>query len=165
MFTRPVTRFGLAAAVGVLAADQACKWWMLAGLDLGARGPLTAAPFLDLVLVWNNGISYGLFPQHAQAGRWALIALSLAAITVLILWLARAANRFTALALGVIIGGAAGNLIDRLIHGAVADFFLFHAYGYHWYVFNLADAAIVAGVAMLLYDSLVGGHKSAQNQR
>lgn len=147
------------------AADQAVKWILLAGLDIAARGAIAAAPFLDIVLVWNRGISYGLFARDGDGWRWILVGLTLLAIAALVVWLAAAQGRFSALALGLVIGGAAGNLLDRLIHGAVADFFLLHAWGYSWYVFNLADAAIVAGVALLLYESLFRGHKRAQKRR
>lgn len=157
----PLSRFGLATAGIVLAADQALKWWLLEGFGLAGRGVVQVAPFLDLVLVWNRGISYGLFQQDSEAGRWVLVALSVLAMAALALWLATTTGRPAALGLGLIVGGAAGNLIDRLVHGAVADFFQFHAWGYSWYVFNLADAAIVAGVALLLYDSVFAGHKSA----
>ena len=125
-----------------------------------ARMPVRLTPFLDLVLIWNKGISYGLFQQEGPFGQWALLALKAAAVALLWIWLARTASRLTALALGLIIGGAVGNAIDRFIHDGVADFVLFHitteTINFNWYVFNLADAAIVAGVAGLLYESLVG---------
>lgn len=136
---------------------------MLWVLDIAQKGPIKVAPFFDLVMVWNRGISYGLLQQDSRFGRWMLVVFVLAVLCVLTVWLAAARGRFAALALGLVIGGAASNLIDRLIHGAVADFFLFHIYGYSWYVFNIADAAIVAGVAGLLYDSFLGRHKRASN--
>jgi signal peptidase II len=155
----PLTRLGLIAAALSAAADQAVKLWLLFGFDLGARGPVRLAPFLDLVLVWNTGISYGWFQQTGPAGQWALLAIKVIAVALLWIWLARAGSRLAALALGLIIGGAVGNAIDRLVHGAVVDFVLFHiataTWTFNWYVFNLADAAIVAGVIGLLYDSVV----------
>jgi signal peptidase II len=112
------------------------------------------------VLTWNKGISYGLFPQEGPFGQWALLALKAIAAVLLWIWLARATSRLTAVSLGLIIGGAIGNAIDRLAYGAVADFLLFHittqSFDFNWYVFNLADVAIVAGVAGLLYETLVG---------
>jgi signal peptidase II len=118
-------------------------------------------PFLDFVLTWNTGISYGLFPQESDLGRFVLLALKTGAVAVLWVWLARAESKLTALALGLIIGGAIGNAIDRLAYGAVVDFVLFHittpTFNFVWYVFNLADVAIVAGVVGLLYESLMGG--------
>jgi signal peptidase II len=122
--------------------------------------PVRLTPFLDLVLTWNKGISYGLFQQDGALGQWVLLGIKAAAVVVLWAWLARAGSRLTAAALGLIIGGAAGNAIDRFIHEGVADFILFHvstrSINFNWYVFNLADAAIVAGVAGLLYDSFLG---------
>jgi signal peptidase II len=154
----PLTRYGLAAAVAAFALDQAAKLWLIFGYDLGSRGMTPLAPFLDLVLTWNTGISYGLFQQNTDLGRWLLLGFKLAAVVLLWVWLARATSRLTAVALGLIIGGALGNAVDRIVYGAVADFVYFHLSGgnweFRWYVFNLADAAIVAGVIGLLYESL-----------
>ena len=127
---------------------------MLGPFDIAGRQPVTVAPFLDLVLAWNHGISYGWFAQESDAGRWALIGLSLVVTLGLWFWLARASRAVAAVALGLVIGGALGNMMDRVVHGAVADFFLFHGFGFSWYVFNIADSAIVAGVILLLYESL-----------
>jgi signal peptidase II len=157
----PFTRYGVMVALVVCAIDQASKLWLLNVFDLANRGIVHLTPFLDLVLTWNTGISYGLFPQESDFGRYVLLALKAGAVLVLWVWLARAESRLTALALGLIIGGAFGNAIDRLAYGAVADFVLFHitttSFKFTWYVFNLADAAIVAGVIGLLYESLFGG--------
>lgn len=157
----PLTRFGLIVALIVCAIDQAAKLWLLNAFDLANRGIVHLTPFLDLVLTWNTGISYGLFPQESDTGRYVLLALKGAAVLILWIWLARAEQRLTALALGLIIGGAVGNAIDRLAYGAVVDFVLFHIttrnFNFTWYVFNLADAAIVAGVIGLLYESVFGG--------
>ena len=160
MFWGPLTRFGLAVAVLAAAIDQASKLWLLFVLDLGGRGIVTLTPFLDLVLTWNTGISYGLFRQEGPLGQWALLALKAIAVVLLWIWLSRAPSRLTALSLGLIIGGAIGNAIDRFAYGAVADFVLFHvstaSFSFDWYVFNLADVAIVAGVIGLLYETLTG---------
>jgi signal peptidase II len=160
MLQGPLTRFGLAVAAACAAADQALKLWLIFVLDLRAHGILTLTPFLDLVLTWNRGISYGLFQQDGALGQWVLLALTAVAVILLAVWLARTTSRLTALVLGLIIGGAVGNAIDRLAYGAVADFVLFHVttatINFKWYVFNLADAAIVAGVIGLLYESLFG---------
>ena len=156
-----LTGFGIVVAGATAVLDQAVKIWLIFGLDLGARQPVHLGPFIDLVLVWNTGISYGLFPQVGPLGQWALLGVKAVAVALLWVWLAHATSRLTALALGLIIGGAVGNAIDRAVYGAVADFVLFHIdtpnWTFHWYVFNLADVAIVAGVIGLLYDSLVAG--------
>jgi signal peptidase II len=154
----PFTAIGFITALLVAAIDQATKLWLLFVYDLGAKAPVRLTPFLDLVLVWNTGISYGWFQQNGPLGQWALLALKAIAVALLWIWLARAGSRLTAAAIGLIIGGAIGNAIDRLAYGAVADFVLFHistpGWSFSWYVFNLADAAIVAGVVGLLYESL-----------
>ncbi|HXI60206.1 MAG TPA: signal peptidase II [Polyangia bacterium] len=156
----PLTAFGLTAALLTCAADQASKVWVLKAYDLASKGAVKIAPYVDFVLTWNTGISYGWFQQEGPFGQWALLALKVIAVTLLWIWLARAHSRPTALALGLIIGGAVGNAIDRLLYGAVADFVLLHletgAWHFNWYVFNLADVAIVAGVAVLLYESIRG---------
>ena len=156
----PLLRFGLVVAAVVCALDQALKLWLVYGFELGQRGLVRIMPGVDLVLTWNTGISYGLFPQDGDVGRWILIAIKAVAVVLLTIWLSRTRSRLTALALGLIIGGAVGNGIDRLTFGAVADFVLFYiktaSARHDWYVFNLADAAIVAGVIGLLYESIVG---------
>ncbi len=154
-------RFGALAAAVTVVLDQLTKLWLIFGFDLGSRGLVPLAPVLDLVLTWNTGISYGLFQQDGEVGRWVLFGIKLTAVVLLSFWLVRAGSRLTAVALGLIIGGAIGNAIDRLAYGAVADFVLFHIttanWQFRWYVFNLADAAIVAGVIGLLYETLFPG--------
>lgn len=144
---------GVLLAVLVLAADQASKFWVLRGLRLDL-GPVEVAPFLTFTLVWNRGISYGLLQQEGL-GRWLLVAFTVAASALLAVWLVRTRRTLVALAVGGILGGAVGNLVDRLLYGAVVDFVHLHYGGFSWYVFNIADAAIVAGVALLLLDSLL----------
>ncbi len=157
----PFTAFGIAVAAAIFAADQASKLYLVFVYDLDAN-PVRIAPFLDFVLTRNYGISYGLFQMPGEAGQWLLVGFKVAAVVLLWVWLAKATDRLTALSLGLIIGGAAGNTVDRLLHGWVVDFVFFHVSGadwrFNWYVFNLADAAIVAGVIGLLYDSFFGDH-------
>ncbi|MGK7870634.1 signal peptidase II [Falsiroseomonas sp. E2-1-a20] len=152
-------RIGLLLALAVLAVDQATKWYMLFVLDLPRVGhiPLVAlGPFgFDLTMVWNRGVTFGLL---AGEGPWSQTLLALLALGIagfLLRWMARAENRLTALALGAVVGGAVGNVIDRFRFGGVADFFDAHAWGWHWYVFNPADAAIVLGVMALIGDALI----------
>jgi signal peptidase II len=152
----PLTPLGLAVALLAGIADQASKFWLLYGFDLETRMRVAIAPFVDLVVTWNTGISYGLFQQRGL-GAAVLLAFKAVVVVVLWAWLSRASSRLTAVALGLIIGGAVGNAIDRLHWPGVMDFVLFHveteSWNFRWYVFNLADVAIVAGVAALLYDS------------
>lgn len=149
---------GLIAAALVAAFDQASKLWLLFVYDLGSRGRVPVLPMIDFVLTWNTGISYGLFPQDTTFGRNLLLFVQAAAVLGLGAWMLRTGSRLTALALGLIIGGAVGNLVDRLAYGAVADFVFFHVdfgtWEFRWYIFNLADAAVVAGVIGLVYESL-----------
>jgi signal peptidase II len=153
-------RAGVLAAVVTLVADQASKLWLLNGFDLARRGVVKVTPFFDLVLAWNIGISFGWLQNDGQAAQLALMAVKVVAVIALAIWMARSQTRLATVALGLIIGGAIGNGIDRLVYGAVVDFALFHieigGNTYNWYVFNLADVAIVAGVAALLYDSFLG---------
>jgi signal peptidase II len=159
----PVSGLGLSVAALVVLLDQAHKTWMLYVYDIGARGVVAITPFFDLVLVWNQGISYGLLPQEGILGRLGLILFALGASLALVIWLASLTSKLAAVSIGLIIGGAIGNAIDRVIYGAVADFFSFHVFGLEWYIFNIADTAIVAGVVGLLYDSLFRGHKKVGN--
>ena len=151
---------GFVAAALSLLADQAHKLWMLNVFDIASRQPVRVAPFLDLVMAWNPGISYSLLSAETETGRWALLGLVLAATAALGAWMWKAAHWSAGLGLGLIVGGALGNAYDRYAYGKVADFFLLHLdterWGrINWYVFNIADVAIVAGVGLLLYDSLI----------
>ncbi|MDH6261218.1 signal peptidase II [Bradyrhizobium sp. BR13661] len=153
-------RAGILSALVTLVADQASKFWLLKGFDLARKGVVKVTPFFDLVLAWNIGISFGWLQNDGQAAQFALMAVKVLAVIALAIWMARSQTRLATLALGLIIGGAIGNGIDRLAYGAVVDFALFHVEiagnTYNWYIFNLADVAIVAGVAALLYDSFLG---------
>ena len=152
-------RLGLPVAAGILVSDQLSKWWILEVARLPEVGQiplLDAGPFsLDLTMVWNRGVTFGLF---AGEGPWHHLGLALVAAAIvafLIRWMARAENRLTAIALGAVAGGAIGNVIDRLRFGAVVDFVHVHVAGWSWYVFNIADAAIVCGVVALIADALL----------
>ena len=152
---------GGVSAFLMLLIDQAHKFWMLDVYDIASRQPVRVLPFLDLVMAWNRGVSYSLFEAHSEIGRYGLLAVTLAATLFLAVWMWRAQTRFTALGLGLVVGGALGNAIDRAAYGAVADFFHFHVGTFSWYVFNLADVGIVAGVALLLYESLFCAQEKA----
>src|SRR5712671_1282774 len=151
---------GIIAAIAVLILDQASKVWLLFVFDIARRGAVKVTPFFDLVLAWNVGISFGWFQNDSQIAQIGLMIIKAVAVLVLAIWMARSRTLIATLALGLIIGGAVGNGIDRFAYGAVVDFALFHLQiggnTYNWYVFNLADVAIVAGVAALLYDSFLG---------
>jgi signal peptidase II len=151
---------GLVVAALTCVADQASKLYLLFGYDLPAHAPIRLGPFFDLVFTRNTGISYGLFQTEGALGQFALLAFKVAAVIALAVWLSRTRDRLSAVSLGLIIGGAIGNAIDRLAYGWVFDFVYFHVrtagWEFNWYVFNLADVAIVVGVIGLLYESLRG---------
>ncbi|MET0606929.1 MAG: signal peptidase II [Beijerinckiaceae bacterium] len=146
-------RLGFVIAGVILVLDQASKLWALFVHRIVETGPVQLAPFLELVEVWNRGISYGMFQQSTEFGRWALVVISVVAAVAFSVWLTRTGDRILAAALGLLVGGAVGNAIDRIAYGAVFDFIHLHWGEWSWYVFNIADAAIVAGVAGLLYDA------------
>ena len=153
---------GLITAALALVADQGSKLFMLYGagfatMKSGENVPVL--PFFNLVMVWNPGISYGLFPASGRLGTWILIGLSVVAIGLLSWLLWRASSRVLAIGYGLIIGGALGNnLVDQVIYGKVADFFHFYGFGYDWYIFNVADVAITIGAVLIIYDVLKPEH-------
>ena len=155
MFRRANLALGLCLAVLVVGLDQATKAWMMALLDPPRLIGLTE--FFDLVPVWNRGVSFGILSSRDGATVWLLGGLALAVAAGLIVWLARAERRLLALGLGLVIGGAVGNVVDRARFGAVFDFLDFHAAGWHFPAFNLADSAITVGVGLLLLDGLLSG--------
>lgn len=155
---------GLSVAAIALILDQANKLWLIFAYDIAAKAPVSLTSFFDLVMVWNRGISYGLLQQDSDFGRWALIFFAFGISLGLALWLFRLEGRLAAVSVGLIIGGAIGNAIDRIAYGAVADFYSLQIFGFNWYVFNLADCWVVAGVVGLLYDSFFAHHKKVSNR-
>ena len=145
---------GMLALALVLAADQASKWWILDGLRLPELGRVDLLPVLSFTMVWNQGVTFGLFRAGGAWGPLLLAGVAVAIVAALGVWLARAESRLVATSLGAIAGGAVGNVADRMRFGAVVDFIHLHAGGWSWYVFNVADAAIVCGVAALVLDGL-----------
>lgn len=152
-----VTALGVATGVVVLAADQASKWWILHGLDLPGLRQTVLLPVLNLTMVWNRGVTFGLLTGSGAWNAPILAAVALAVVVALGVWLRRAETRVAAMALGAVAGGALGNIVDRLRFGAVVDFIDAHIGAWHWYVFNVADAAIVCGVAVLVIESMLRG--------
>ena len=153
-------RWGVAAAVMIFAADQAVKVWVLVAIMAPPR-TIPVTPFFNLVLVENRGISFGLLNSQQSWNAWLLPVIAVAIVVVLAYWLGRAEGRPLAVALGMVIGGAIGNVVDRLrFDGAVVDFLDFHLFGYHWPAFNVADAAISVGAVALVLQSLFGRAKT-----
>ena len=146
-------RKGLMVLALVLAADQITKWWILSTVMQPPR-VIPVTPFFNLVLGWNRGVSFGILNSESPLSAWLLPLAVIAIIAVLGVWLYRADRLRVAAAIGLILGGAIGNLVDRLRFGAVADFLDFHAAGFHWPAFNLADSGITVGAIVLILDSL-----------
>ncbi len=146
-------RFGLVIGGAVVVIDQLVKWWII---DWLAEPPgfVAVLPFFNLVMVWNRGVSFGLL-SDADLAPYLMAGIAGSVVIGLVIWLARVAQRLLAVSIGLIIGGALGNIVDRLRLGAVADFVDLHAGGYHWPAFNVADAAITVGVAVMLIDGLL----------
>lgn len=155
-------RLGMIAAAITLVLDQASKLGLLFGSDIRLTYPWPVLPFFDLTVVWNYGISYGLFQQDGQMGRWMLTAFKIGAAIFLTFWLRKSETKAESVGLGLIIGGAIGNAIDRILHGAVFDFAHFHVGTFSWYVFNIADAAIVIGVVLMLWGQLFSPRPAMQ---
>lgn len=153
----PPQKLGIGLIVLVIVLDQASKAWLYKYLTASARGMVEVLPFFNLVTVWNYGVSFGLFNSGSAAGSWIFVLVALAIVGVLGHWMRRSVRVLPAAALGMVIGGAVGNVVDRVRLGAVFDFLDFHALGWHWPAFNIADSAITVGVALLFIDSLFGG--------
>ena len=130
--------------------DRLNKYFFINEIGINERSIIEVTPFLDVVLVWNKGISYGLFQQENTIGQIILTMCSCLICIFIITWIFKAKNILLYIPLSLIVGGALSNITDRLLFGAVADFYYLHAYGYSWYVFNLADVFIVFGVFVLI---------------
>lgn len=144
---------GIVLAVTAIILDQASKGWILHDLMIPPRVIEVTSNF-NLVLGWNRGVSFGLFNHDSAYGPYILTAVAIAIVIGLTVWLWKATTHWAGLALGLVIGGAIGNVIDRIQYGAVVDFLDFHAFGYHWPAFNVADSAICVGAVLLILESL-----------
>ena len=151
--------YGFVIAALVFIIDRLSKWWVVDVFDLAKAGPVELLPFFDLSFVWNRGISMGLFQADGNTGRYVLIALTGAVSIFIAVWLYRAKEKILKIGLGLVLGGALGNIWDRFEYGMVADFFHFHVAGWSFYTFNVADAAITLGVVLLLWDALLLSQK------
>ncbi len=154
MFHRESYRFGLPIVLLVLLLDQASKWLML--FVMSPPRVIEMAGFFNLVLAWNTGVSFSAFAGGGAAGRWILVGIAIAICGFVLAWMGRTQRRLLIAGFAAIVGGALGNVIDRVIHGAVVDFLDFHLAGWHWPAFNLADTAITLGVVAIIVDSLFG---------
>ena len=144
---------GFGLAIATLALDQLSKWWIV-NFIMKPPAVVEVGPFFNLVLGYNRGVSFGMLGSDSELGRWLLSALAILIISALIIWLLRIEKLRLAAALGLIIGGAVGNVIDRIIIGAVVDFLDFHLASFHWPAFNVADMGITCGAALLIWDAI-----------
>lgn len=149
----PLSGIGAAVALLGFLSDRLSKWWLIDIFKIEERVVVPVLPFFDLVMAWNKGISYGLFQADTGLGRAILAGFAILVCLVLSGWLAKVHNRLMAVSLGLIIGGAVGNIYDRIVFGAVADFFSLHGFGFYWYIFNVADVWIAFGVGLMIYDT------------
>lgn len=162
---RRIALAGLLAAILIFVADQASKWWILHGLNLPEIGQVVLLPVLNFTMVWNRGVTFGLLTGNSTLAHLGLAIFAVAVVVVLGIWVLRSNRLAIAIPVGAIAGGALGNVADRLHYGAVVDFIQAHAFGYSWYVFNVADAAIVCGVAALVIDNLLPGRSETTGAR
>ncbi len=155
------SRLSLGLLIAILAffIDQLSKWWMLAFV-MNPPQVISVTPFFNLVLAWNKGVSFGMFNDQGDSGAWILSSIAILITLVLIYWLIKAKTNITATGLGAIIGGAIGNVFDRLNHGAVLDFLDFYVNNLHWPAFNAADSFITIGAITLIWETLFYQHKS-----
>ncbi len=147
-------KIGLLAAVTIVVSDQLTKW-LIRDLVLDSVWRIKVTDFFNTVEVWNRGVSFGFFANDSPWTPHLLSALAIAITAILVFWLRKAETRFVAIAIGIVIGGAVGNVIDRIIWGHVFDFLDFHIAGYHWPAFNVADSAISIGVILILLDGFI----------
>ena len=155
------SRLSLGLLIAILAVfiDQLSKWWILVFV-MDPPKVISVTPFFNLVLTWNKGVSFGMFNDQGDSGALILSAIAILITLVLIFWLTKAKTNITAIGLSAIIGGAIGNVIDRLTHGAVLDFLDFYVNNAHWPAFNAADSFITIGAITLIWESLFYQHKS-----
>ena len=152
---------GLGCAAIVIALDQLSKWVILT-VVMDPPQIIEVTKFFNLVLVGNRGVSFGLFASDAMWVQPAFASFASLVAVFLAVWMRCAANRFLALSLGMVVGGALGNAIDRLWHGAVVDFLDFHVADYHWPAFNVADSAITIGVVFIIVEGFIAGQKQSK---
>ena len=147
-------RIGLPVAAAIIVFDQAAKFWIVLDVMVPPQ-TIEVSSFFNIVMVWNRGASFGLFSGHSLWVPLILCAVAVVISVALAIWMHKARSRWLETSLGMVIGGALGNAIDRVMYSAVADFLDFHIYDYHWPAFNVADIAISVGVVMLLFDGLI----------
>lgn len=160
-----MVKVGAISALIVFMIDRISKWWFIDIFYLPNKGVVEILPIFDVVMVWNRGVSFGFLSANGDFGRWALIGLNLIIVGVLIYWLKSAKNFLLSAAIGLVIGGAFGNIYDRVKFGAVADFFQFHWNEWYFAVFNVADSFIFIGAVLLIFNSTFGADAKDQDKQ
>ncbi|WP_321394392.1 signal peptidase II [Emcibacter sp.] len=160
MFTR-----GLILAALVFLVDRLSKWWFMDVYELAKKGVVEILPIFNVVMVWNRGVSFSLFSAETETGRWILVIMTCVIVAVLAFWLRSVQARLTMVAIGLVIGGAIGNIYDRIVFGAVADFFQFHLGDWSFAVFNVADCFISLGAALLVWEAFFGSSSEKKSEK
>ena len=162
MAISPIFRLGLVIAIGALILDRVSKWWIMDVLELPKIQIVKILPIFNLNWAENRGVSFSMFSADSDLGRWTLVILTSAIVAGLIIWLRYAQTRLLSLAIGLVIGGAIGNIYDRITYGYVADFLHFHIGNWSFAIFNVADCCITVGAALLIWDSFFGPNAKKQ---
>ncbi len=157
-------RYGAISAILAFSIDRLSKWWFIDVYELPLKGTVEILPIFDVVMVWNRGVSFSFLSATTDFGRWALVVLNLVIVAILIYWLRSAKNTWVSGAIGIVIGGAFGNIYDRIKFGAVADFFQFHWENWYFAVFNVADSFIFVGAVLLILNSTLGTDAKAKEE-
>lgn len=158
-------RLGAISALIAFILDRVSKWWFIDVYELPLKGTVEILPIFDVVMVWNRGVSFGFLSANDDFGRWALVAMNLAIVAVLLYWLRSAKNIMLSSAIGLVIGGAFGNIYDRIKFGAVADFFQFHWQDWYFAVFNIADSFIFIGAMLLIFNSTFSNDVEGEKEK
>lgn len=158
-------RLGAIVALLAFIVDRLSKWWFIDIFELPLKGTVEILPIFDVVMVWNRGVSFGFLSANDDFGRWALVVMNLVIVGVLLYWLRSAKNIMLSSAIGLVIGGAFGNIYDRVKFGAVADFFQFHWQEWYFAVFNVADSFIFIGAMLLIFNSTFGNDAEDEKEK
>ncbi|MFC7048529.1 signal peptidase II [Emcibacter nanhaiensis] len=155
---------GLIIAAFVFLLDRLSKWWFIDVFELPKKGVVEILPIFNVVMYWNRGVSFSLFSAETETGRWILVGMTCLIVVVLLFWLRSVQARLTMVAIGLVIGGAIGNIYDRVMYGAVADFFQFHLGDWSFAVFNVADCFISLGATVLVWEAFFGSSAEKKKQ-
>ena len=163
MIRRPL-HLGLVIALSALVVDRISKWWIMDVLELPKIQMVQIMPLFNLQWVENRGVSFGMLSADGDVGRWAFVIVTSLIVFGLGIWLKSVQTRLLGIAIGLVIGGAVGNIYDRITFGYVADFLQFYVGDWSFAVFNVADSCITVGAALLIWDSFFGPKPESPSQ-